>query len=84
MTDRADVYGRCPRCGSDIIVQQVCERGGVNDSGGYIVECANCQKRFALDVGRGIQLSRLGRGGQFFDVYDDEIVGQKDEELKCY
>jgi len=81
MTDTATVIGTCPHCGNTIEIDKIWEPGGVNDYGGYALQCLKCRRPFHLHLGRDIQMSRVRSGAKVLDTYDDER-GHKDEVLK--
>jgi hypothetical protein len=82
MPDSATVVGECPDCRNEVEVTQVWEPGGVNDYGGFILECAKCRQRFPFHVGRDIDMSSVAKGARVLDKYDDGIVGDREEALK--
>ncbi len=75
--NRAEVSGKCPHCANDWRISQVWTVGGINDRGGWIVECASCSEKFDLHVGKDVMDSLLLEGGKVVASYDDEIDGDR-------
>jgi hypothetical protein len=79
--DSATISLNCPNCDNDIVIDNRWTPGGVNDYGGYILQCTACDHIFSTHIGRDINDSRVTSGAKVVDQYDDEI-GNKDEILK--
>lgn len=80
----ATLVGECPHCGNKIVVEQNWEPGGMNDYGGYALECGKCHKALDFCLGRDIQMSRVLRGAKILGTYDDGMKGDKEAVLKRY
>lgn len=76
--ERATQYGSCPNCGQQIIIDQLWTAGGVNDYGGYVLQCAKCKTVFAHQLGRDIMDSRVVSGATVLATYDDEVGNEAD------
>lgn len=76
MTNRqADVWFECPGCGAEIEILQRWTAGGVNDYGGWVLQCRTCSHKFTHHLGRDISDSFVTKGASVIEVrYDDEMV----------
>ena len=82
--ETATIHAKCtatPDCVGLFEIEQVWEAGGVNDRGGWVVECAVCSQPNHVRIGRDVNDSRMVSGGKKLDAYDDEL-GDKGEVLK--
>ena len=77
----ATISAKCSACNNSIEIDNRWTAGGINDYGGYILQCAKCDHIFALHVGRDINDSLVTTGAKIIDQYDDEL-GDKEEILK--
>jgi hypothetical protein len=66
------LYLKCKKCKSDIVIEKNWTPGGLNDYGGYILECVNCLHVFSVHIGRDIYESSVKMGARQLDKYDDE------------
>ncbi len=82
MTDSATILAKCPHCGNAIKVWRVWGPDGVNETGGFALECDQCQRHFQLEVGRDIQISRVVKGARVLDTFDDNLAGDKEKVLE--
>lgn len=80
---QATISSECPVCSNPIEIDKRWTSGGINDYGGYILQCTKCNEVFALHIGRDIMDSQVAFGARKIDQYDDEL-GNKEEILKKY
>lgn len=64
----------------EVVIERNWTKGGVNDSGGYVLQCEKCSNKFAFHLGKDIYDSRVLRGATVVDTYDDGLEN-KDEVL---
>jgi len=81
--ETAEARTKCPGCDNDVVIERNWTPGGVNDSGGYVLQCEKCNHIFAFHLGKDINDSRVLRGAKKLDTYDDEL-GNKDTVLGKY
>ena len=81
--ESATVLGQCPSCGQEVEIDNRWTAGGVNDYGGYVLECSKCSTKYEFHLGRDINDSRVVSGAKVLGTYDDE-VGDKAAVLKRY
>jgi hypothetical protein len=82
MTDRnSTVRFGCPKCNASIVVEQNWTAGGVNDCGGYAVQCTACRHIFHFRLGRDVNDSRVFKGATILAIYDEAVDGDKDRVL---
>jgi hypothetical protein len=81
--ETAEARTKCPGCDNDVVIERNWTPGGVNDSGGYVLQCEKCDRIFAFHLGKDINDSRVLRGAKKLDTYDDEL-GNKDTVLGKY
>ncbi len=81
--DSATLITKCPKCNNDIEIDQRWTPGGLNDYGGYILQCLKCNHIFSLHIGRDIIDSCVISGAKQIDQYNDEH-SNKEEILKKY
>jgi hypothetical protein len=55
---------------------------GINDSGGWILECNSCQTKFPYKVKNPKDYSSVDSGAKILDSWDNEIENSKAEVLK--
>ena len=79
--ESATQYGKCPHCGQEVVIDQRWTAGGVNDYGGYVLQCDGCAKTYRYHLGRDIADSRVMSGAKIVDTYDRE-VGNEAEVMK--
>ena len=84
MTEYASMTGACPHCGNPVEVEQAWESGGMNDYGGFILECLKCSKPFDFHIGRDIGMSRVTKGAKRLRSYDDEVDGSRERALQQF
>ncbi len=65
--ERAIRIIKCPKCGNEIIVNQVWYPGGCNDYGSFILECNNCKNVFDFYLGRDLDASSVVQGAILID-----------------
>lgn len=82
MTETATQINRCAQCSAEIIIDCVWEPGGMNDYGGFIVQCQACDAVQEIDVGRDVYMSRVRRGAQLLDRYDRDVDGARERKRK--
>lgn len=68
-----DEIAKCPNCGANINLKVGRYRGGVNDSGGWILNCHACASLFPLEVKNPDDASSVLSGATVIDSWDDEI-----------
>lgn len=73
-----------PSCKANIHISVGKDPGGVNDYGGWILECKNCQTKFPYDVKNPIDYSTIENGAVILDAWDNDIPDSKKELLKEY
>ena len=83
MYDSAFLCVNCPTCKNEIKINNVWTPGGVNDYGGWVVECNNCSTKSHVRIGRDVRVSEMISGAKLIDQYDDEL-GNKEEILSKY
>lgn len=76
--DVATVTSKCPHCSNGVEISQIWTPGGMNDYGGYVLECLKCHKAFELYLGRDINDSRVNEGARVLDTYDKELGDRTD------
>lgn len=55
---------------------------GINDSGGWVLECNSCQTKFPYKVKNPTDYSSVDSGAKILDSWDNEIENSKAEVLK--
>lgn len=74
MIDRhEDKTETCPGCGASIEISQNWTAGGINDYGGWVLQCVKCSHIFRLRLGRDIQDSSVRKGAMVLAVYCDSM-----------
>lgn len=68
-----DEIAKCPNCEANIHLIVGRYPGGVNDSGGWVLECDACASLFPLGVKNPDDASRVRSGATVIDSWDDEI-----------
>lgn len=78
--------GICPTpdCGQRINVSIGRFPGGVNDRGGFVIECANCRKMSHIAVANPDDASSVQSGGRVVDRWDDDIDGDRESVLAVH
>ena len=71
--EQAQVTTSCPECSNTIQIANAWTPGGINDYGGYVLQCNKCQHVFAFRLGRDINDSRVTSGAKVLDQWDDEM-----------
>ncbi len=56
----------------------------MNDYGGYVLQCSDCQRVFHCRLGRDIMDSRVMKGATVLATYDEAVDGEKDGVLKQF
>lgn len=75
---------RCPKCQHLISISVGRFRGGINDRGGWIVQCGSCQTTFPYHVINPDDASRILDGGKVLASWDDDVPGNYDDTLAQY
>lgn len=80
------VLVKCPNTGCQANIQLSIGKvpAGVNDRGGWILECENCKTKFPYPVKNPDDYSSVDFGARILNSWDDEIAGNKEEKLKEY
>ena len=63
-TDRATILCNCPKCGNQVVIDQIWYPGGTNDYGSFDLECLKCKHTFNVDVGRDVDASGVRSGAR--------------------
>ena len=72
VVDRDEIV-KCPKCGANISLRIGRYRGGINDSGGWVLKCNGCASLFPLEVKNPDDASSVLSGAAIVDNWDDEI-----------
>jgi hypothetical protein len=83
MYESAYIETTCDNCDNKIEINQIWTPGGVNDRGGWVVECEKCSKKLHVRIGRDVNDSQMISGGKKIDSYDDELKN-KDQILSSH
>lgn len=83
-TNRATVSLKCPKCENTIIIDQAWTPGGLNDYGGFVLQCEACDHIFDCYLGRDIQMSHVESGAKALDTYDNDVEGDRTSTLAKY
>ena len=81
--ETSEARAKCPKCGNDVVIERNWTPGGINDSGGYVLQCEKCDHIFAFHLGRDVYDSRVLHGAKILGTYDDGL-GNKDNVLGEY
>ena len=81
--ETSEARTKCPACNNDVVIERNWTPGGVNDSGGYVLQCAKCDHKFAFHLGQDVYASRVLSGAKVLATYDKES-GNKDDVLGTY
>lgn len=75
--------GICPTpgCGQKIRVCNGRFPGGINDRGGFVIECTACHEKSHIRVSNPTDASYVESGGKVVGTWDDEIEGDMDKML---
>jgi hypothetical protein len=78
------VVVKCPNtnCKANIKLSIGKVPGGVNDSGGWILECEKCHNTFPYPVKNPDDYSSVDHGATILDSWDNEIPGDKQDVIK--
>ncbi|GAA0524800.1 hypothetical protein [Chitinophaga japonensis] len=78
------VVVKCPNpsCKANIQLSVGKVPGGVNDSGGWILECERCKTKFPYSVKNPDDYSSVEKGAKILDTWDNDIPDSKKEVLK--
>lgn len=73
----------CPThgCGQRIRVSIGRFAGGVNDRGGFVIECAACHRKSHLPVANPDDASSVESGGSVVATWDDEVANSREDAL---
>jgi hypothetical protein len=74
----------CPKCDNEVAIARTWTRGGVKDSGGYVLECSKCKHKFAVHLGRDFNPYASIRGATVLDTYDGDVEGDREKVLGSY
>ena len=69
---------KCPNCSCNINCTVGSFRGGINDYGGWILECSSCNTKFPLNVKNPDDASSVLSGAKIIASWDDEVEGDRD------
>ncbi|WP_104823103.1 hypothetical protein [Rhizobium sp. NXC24] len=72
-----DTY-TCESCKCAIVVNCVWEPGGMNDYGGFIVQCRSCNTIQEIYVGRDVNSSSIRSGAILLGRYDRDLEGDRE------
>ncbi len=75
---------KCPGCESNIKLSIGRYAGGMNDNGGWILQCKKCPTKFPYSAKNPNDLSRVLSGAKVLDSWDDEVEGNKQDILAKY
>jgi hypothetical protein len=64
---------KCPNCKDNINISVGRYPGGINDYGGWVLECAMCAKKFQISVKNPDDLSSVVSGASVVASWDDEM-----------
>lgn len=80
---RRITIGICPTPGCDQRIQVSIGRfpGGVNDRGGFVIECGKCQNKSHFPVSNPDDASYVDSGGRVMAKWDSEVEGDREEVL---
>lgn len=85
MTDRHQtVELECKNCRAQIVIQQNWTAGGINDYGGYILQCTACKQVLHFRLGRDVNDSRVVSGATVLAAYDEAVEGERESLLQQY
>ena len=82
--DSQIAYTRCNQCNNEIQINQRWTAGGINDRGGFVLQCSACNHIFEFHLGRDINDSGVKSGAKILARYDDGIEGDKIKVLKQF
>ena len=71
--ETALVCTQCLRCSNEVTITNRWTPGGMNDYGGYVLECSTCHKPFAFRLGRDINDSSVDTGATVLATWDEEL-----------
>jgi hypothetical protein len=74
----AEVTTNCAKCENSIEIEKNWTAGGMNDYGGYVLRCLECDHVFEFPLGRDIMDSRVVKGAEILDTYDRELDNKAD------
>ena len=65
----------CPnkKCATPIKISEGRYMGGINDKGGFVIECEKCKKIFPFNVQNPYDLARVVENGKELDKWYDEM-----------
>ena len=78
---RSTSYIRCANkaCENTIEIALSWTPGGMNDYGGFILQCGKCSTVFPQYIGRDISDSRVQAGGKSLDSWDKGVPGHQEQ-----
>ncbi len=83
MTDRqATQTLTCSNCPNTIQIDQHWTAGGMNDYGGYVLQCTRCNHVFSFRLGRDINDSHVSKGAKVLETWDESVPGDKEAALQ--
>jgi len=82
MTETATQIDKCSECHAEIMIDCAWEAGGMNDYGGFIVQCRTCNAVQDIYVGRDILMSRVRSGAILLERYDRDVEGDRERKRK--
>lgn len=74
--ETATIFSKCSAtegCAGHFQILQSWEAGGLNDRGGWVVQCGECNGYNHVRIGRDVNDSSMVSGGTKVDDYDDEL-----------
>jgi hypothetical protein len=74
---QSTIVSNCEKCSNPIEINNCWTPGGVNDYGGFILQCSECCHVFDIYIGRDIMMSSVKKGAKVLDTYDRDIDGDK-------
>lgn len=79
-TESSTLLFKCgnKECNNDFHANIVKHKGGVNDSGWWIIKCDLCQSIFDVYVGKDVNDSSLESGGRILERFDKDIETEED------
>lgn len=84
MANRTEIITKTHECGNIIQIEKNWEAGGVNDYGGWVLQCSKCGAMWAYALGRDVNASSIISGAEEIDRWDDEVADDKAETLAKY
>lgn len=80
--DHATQSLNCPSCSAPIEIAQTWTPGGINDYGGFVLQCGSCKHVFAFRMGRDINDSSVASGAKALGTWDEAVPGDREDVMK--